>query len=127
MVLLLSEADPTIAHILAALYFAYQTSDLVEALREEIRDANLDQTPKIKDLIHKKLQMPLLYAVLQESLRLIRTQTAGSIHTVPKDGITIAERHITEGVSLVSSNFQMLPNSWLHVVSFQIRQVQLSL
>lgn len=110
MVLLLSGADPTIAHILAALYFAYQTSDLVEALREEIRDANLDQTPKIKDLIHKKPQMPLLHAVLQESLRLIRSQIAGSSYIVPKDGVMIADRHINEGVSLLPPTFTCFRN-----------------
>lgn len=96
----MSGADPAITHILASLYFAYQDSDLIEALRAEVRDANLEQTPRIKDLIHKKPQMPLLYAVLQESLRLIRPQTTGPSYVVPKGGVTIADQKIAGGVSL---------------------------
>lgn len=95
--LMISGADPVIAHLLASIYFTYQDVELVEALREELRIADLSQPPKLKELIHGKPWMSLLHAVLEESLRLIQTPTTSFIS--PKGGVSIGRENVPEGVS----------------------------
>lgn len=97
--LMVSASDPAITHILASLFFTFREPELVEALRDEISRANLSETPKIKELIHAKPRMPLLYAVLDESLRLIQPRTNRLSYVSPNGGVMIGGKHVPEGVS----------------------------
>lgn len=101
--LMTSGADPVITHLLASIYFTYHDQELVEALRDEIEAAGLSEPPKLKQLIHAKPQMPLLHAVLQESLRLIKSPASSFIS--PKGGIEIGRGSIPEEVSHPHASF----------------------
>ena len=106
--LVVAGCDPAITHILSTLFFIYRDRGLLERLRQEITDANLSQPPKIKDLIRRRPKMPLLHAVLQESLRLHQPHTKSMNFTLPKGGVIIGDKHVPQGVSC---SFHMLQSA----------------
>ena len=97
--LIIAGADPTITHIFTSLYYIYCNRRIVERLRAEIQAANISQPPTIKQLIHCKPRMPLLHAVLEESLRLHQPHTNGFSYVSPKGGVTIDGKHVPQDVS----------------------------
>lgn len=117
--LIMAGSDPTITHILSSLSYVYSDPDLLLRLRGEIGQAELSAPPKIKELIHRKANMPLyvaihmhleqllicssycarLHGVLQESLRLHQPHTNGFNYAAPEGGVVIDGKAIGEGVS----------------------------
>lgn len=100
MALLLAGSDPVIVHLVSSLWYIYSDPELLQKLRNEMDSVGLPEQAKIKDLIHAKASMPLLYAVLQESLRLHLPADSSAIkYRVPDAGVQINFQHIPSGVS----------------------------
>ncbi|KAF2478974.1 cytochrome P450 [Neohortaea acidophila] len=98
--LLLAGSDPVIVHLVSSLWYIYSDPGLVQRLRNEMDSVGLAEQAKIKDLIQTKASMPLLYAVLQESLRLHLPAHSSAIkYRVPDAGVQINFQHIPSGVS----------------------------
>ena len=98
--MLIAGSDPTITHILTSLFYIYRDHELLERLRQEICYSGIGNNPSFKNLIHSRPRMPLLHAVLQESLRLHQPHTSGFSQVTPPGGIMIGDEHVPEDVSL---------------------------
>ena len=99
MAIVLAGADPLITHLQSSLFHIYNDKDLLEQLRDEIANVKLSQPPKIKELVYGTLEMPLLHAVLRESLRLQQPYTNSVRLMSPKGGVVVVDVLIPEGVS----------------------------
>lgn len=111
--MVLAGSDPVITHILSSLFYIYRDPQLLRRLREEIKQSRIWQPPRMKHLMRIKSRMPLLHAVLQESLRLHQPQTTGFGYLAPEGGVMIGEKHVPEGVS--HFNFSR-PTAHAHIV-----------
>ena len=100
IVIIIAGADPIISQMVACLYYIYRDDTLLERLRREISDANLTQPLKLKELILKKPEMPLLHAVFQETLRLHQPENAGFTFSTPTDGMIFRDEYVPENVSI---------------------------
>lgn len=108
---IIAESDPTISHIVTSLFYIYQDRELLERLRKEIAAANISYPATIKELILKKARMPLLHAVLDESLRLGQPHTGGLSYVAPKGGVRLGNNPIPEDVSNPSSYLLIAPRA----------------
>ena len=97
--LIAAGSDSTITHILATLFHVYQDKRLVDRLRKEIQGVNLSQPPKIKELIHGKPRMPLLHAVIRETLRLHQARKTRCDDIKPCRGVVSGGEYESQGVS----------------------------
>jgi hypothetical protein len=111
MAIVLAGADPLITHLQSSLFHIYNDIDLLEQLREEIANVKLSQPPTIKELVYGTLDMPLLHAVLRESLRLHQPHTNSVRLISPKGGVVVVDVLIPEDVSCLIAFMRCTPNS----------------
>jgi len=98
--MILAGSDPVITHLLTSLFYIYRDPELLQRLRHEIKRSGIWQPPRLKFLMRSKARMPLLHAVLQETLRLHQPQTTGFSYIASEGGVLIEGKHVPEGVSL---------------------------
>ncbi|KAK3657300.1 hypothetical protein LTR56_002440 [Elasticomyces elasticus] len=91
-------SDPLITHILTSLHHIYSDPKLLKGLRKEIDQAHIWQPPKLKFVLQRRNNLPLLQAVLKETLRL--HQPARPSYVTPEGGIWIDETHVPEGCTI---------------------------
>lgn len=94
-------SDPIITHLLTSLYYIYKDDDLLERLRKEFKRAEVDSDVSFKTLIHRKPEMPILSAILQESLRLHTSDTSAMTVVAPEGGFVAGDKRVPQDVSLV--------------------------
>ena len=97
--LILAGADPLITSLVTSLFYIYSNPKLLQSLRDEISRSQMWQPPRIKYLMNVKARLPILNAVLQESLRLQQPNPTNSTYVAPEGGVMIGEKHVPEGVS----------------------------
>jgi cytochrome P450 len=91
-------SDAVIVHLLTTLHHIYRDPELLRRLRQEIMSAHIYQPPRLNYLLRCKEKLPLLHAVMKETLRLYQP-SSGMSYEAPEGGVMLAEKHITEGVS----------------------------
>lgn len=99
MAMIVAGSDPLITHITSTLFCIYRDPELLRQLRAELRKLHIQKPPNLKYLLKCKQKLPLLHAVLQESLRLSKPHTNGFSYVAPEGGIVIGEKHVPQGVS----------------------------
>ena len=99
--LILAGADPLITSLVTSLFYIYRDPKLLQRLRDEIRRSHIWQPACIKHLMRIKARLPLLNAVLQESLRLQQPKATDFSYVVPEGGVMIGKKHVPGGVSHV--------------------------
>ncbi|KAK5734093.1 hypothetical protein LTR17_009221 [Elasticomyces elasticus] len=91
-------SDPLITHILTSLHHIYSDPKLLKGLRKEIDQAYIWQPPRLKFVLQRRNNLPLLQAVLKETLRL--HQPTRPSYVTPEGGIWIGEKHVPEGCTI---------------------------
>ncbi|KAK5724179.1 hypothetical protein LTR17_013561 [Elasticomyces elasticus] len=91
-------SDPLITHILTSLHHIYSDPKLLKELRKEIDQAYIWQPPRLKFVLQRRNNLPLLQAVLKETLRL--HQPARPSYVAPDGGIWVGEKHVPEGCTI---------------------------
>jgi hypothetical protein len=97
--IVLAGADPLITHLQSSLFHIYNDKELLEQLRGEIANLKISQPPTIKELVYGTIDMPLLHAVLRESIRLQQPHTNSMRLIAPKGGVVVVDVLIPEDVS----------------------------
>jgi hypothetical protein len=92
-------SDAVVVHLLTTLFHIYRDDRLLERLRSEISQARIYQPPRLRYLSHCKGKLPLLHAVMRETLRLYQRETTGTSYKAPEGGVMIGDRYIPGGVS----------------------------
>ncbi|KAK4555629.1 hypothetical protein LTR86_007382 [Recurvomyces mirabilis] len=103
-VLITSASDPLITHLLTTLYHVYRTPEVLQALRDEIVAARIYQPPRLRYILKKKDDLPLLHAVLKETLRLHPICTADFI--APEGGVMIGDNLVPADFGAGTHNHQ---------------------
>lgn len=103
MAMVIAGVDPLITHLQTILFHIYNDKELFGQLEQEIMNAKLSQPATIKELVYGRLTMPLLHAVLRESLRLQQPYTNSARLIAPKGGVVVIDVLIPEGVSCLRS------------------------
>jgi hypothetical protein len=99
MAIVLAGADPLITHLQSSLFHIYNDKELLEQLRGEIANVKISQSRTIKELVYGSIDMPLLHAVLRESIRLQQPHTNSVRLIAPKGGVVVVDVLIPEDVS----------------------------
>lgn len=97
IVLTLAGADPAAILMNKAIDYIYKTPDVLKRLRTEIKASGLPSNPSLNEIIHKKLHMPFLHAILLECKRLDPIYVSGLTHISPDDGITASGMQVPSG------------------------------
>ncbi|KAK3696038.1 hypothetical protein LTR37_018180 [Vermiconidia calcicola] len=98
--LVLAGSDPAITHILSSLTYIYRDREILDLLRAELAKVKPSQPPTLKELSHRMPQMPVLHAVLRESLRLRPPYQNGFSYVSPEGGVAIGEHHVPQGCTI---------------------------
>ncbi|KAF2173103.1 hypothetical protein M409DRAFT_49590 [Zasmidium cellare ATCC 36951] len=98
--LTLAGADPAVILIRTALSYIYSDTGLLQQLREEMKTADVSETPNFKELIAKRFKMPLLHAVLLECIRLNTPLETGPTYKTREEDVLVGGYPVPKGTTI---------------------------